>query len=279
MCQEHLRLSPNINRQVGSITLFKKIWRLEIRLKEKRAMSHSKCDICKAIDVELQRLKGVPGEDAAKRRAWLLRARKEHEKRHLSCRSILDMHGFQAAVNPAAVWCIQCDAATAKNMELPRLNMRENRLPKKAAGTLPKFCLKLTATYCYGYGFIPFLSHDSLRHGPNLVWTVVWKSICRLYNHYGSYPDVLFILLTEQNTVTRASRVEQGVHRAWRALMRTPHGAWYDVFFSYSTIVVTYMSKTDPPGQCSVCVFQCVCSRTKHHLTNFMVSACYVFEQ
>ena len=67
------------------------------------------------------------------------------------------------------------------------------------------------------------------------------------------------------------------MHRAWRALMRTPHGAWYDVFFSYSTIVVTYMSKTDPPGQCSVCVFQCVCSRTKHHLTNFMVSACYVF--
>ena len=24
---------------------------------------------------------------------------------------------------------------------------------------------------------------------------VVWKSICRLHDHYGSYPDVLFILL------------------------------------------------------------------------------------
>ena len=194
-CQEHFRQSQNVNRRVGSMTMFKKIWERETRLKEKRAMSHSKCDICKAIDVELHRLRGVPGEDAARRRTFLFRARREHEQRHLSCRSILDAHGFQAVTNPAAVWCIQCDAATARNMELPRLNTREHRLPKKAAGTLPKFCLKLTATYCYGYGFIPFLSHDSLRHGPNLVWTVVWKSICRLHDHYGSYPDVLFILL------------------------------------------------------------------------------------
>ena len=194
-CQEFIRKEQNVTRQIGSTTMFKKIWRKESRLKEKKAMSHSKCDLCKHIDVELERLKGVPGEDAARRRRFLLRSRQEHEKRHLSVRSVMDAHGFMAVVDPGNVWCIQCDAATARNMELPRINQREHRLPKKAAGTLPKFGLKLTATYCFGYGFIPFLSHDSLRHGPNLVWTVIWKSICRLYKHYGRYPDVLFILL------------------------------------------------------------------------------------
>ena len=98
-------------------------------------------------------------------------------------------------VNPSAVWCICCDAMTQKTVELPKYNTRRYRLPKNAAGCLPKWGFKLTATYCFGYGFIPFLTHDSLVHGPNLVWTVIWESVCRLRNHHGHYPDVLFFLL------------------------------------------------------------------------------------
>ena len=39
-------------------------------------------------------------------------------------------------------------------------------MSKAMGGALPKWGFKLTATYTYGYGFTPFLSHDSLKHGP-----------------------------------------------------------------------------------------------------------------
>ena len=182
-------------QNVGSKSMLKKVWRAEKLLKERLASSHSKCDICSDLDKKLERLNGVQGDAAKRERGFLLRAKKEHEQIHLGCRAVFDDYGFQALVNPSAVWCICCDAMTAKTVELPRFNSRKYRLPKAAAGTLPKWGFKLTATYCFGYGFIPFISHDALEHGPNLVWTVIWESICRLRRHHGNYPDVLFILL------------------------------------------------------------------------------------
>ena len=182
-------------QNVGSKSMLKKVWRAEKLLKERLASSHSKCDICSDLDKKLERLNGIQGDAAKRERGFLLRAKKEHEQIHLGCRAVFDDYGFQALVNPSAVWCICCDAMTAKTVELPRFNSRKYRLPKAAAGTLPKWGFKLTATYCFGYGFIPFISHDALEHGPNLVWTVIWESICRLRRHHGNYPDVLFILL------------------------------------------------------------------------------------
>ena len=175
--------------------MLKRVWKREKKLKERVASTHSQCNTCSDIDVHLGRLHGVPGEHAMRERKFLLRAKQEHEVIHLSCRSVFDDYGFQAVINPSAVWCICCDAMTAKTVELPRYNSRKYRLPKAASAGLPKWGFKLTATYCFGYGFIPFISHDSLSHGPNLVWTVIWESICRLRRHHGNYPDVLFILL------------------------------------------------------------------------------------
>ena len=135
--------------EVGSMKIFQEVFRKEKRLKEKRAMSHSKCDICKKIDVDIAKFVGDNRPWAREQVSRLRRAKREHEGKHLKARSVLDQHGFMAFTNPENVWCIACDAATARNMELPRHN--GVRMAKSAAGTMPKFKLKLTATYCYSF--------------------------------------------------------------------------------------------------------------------------------
>jgi hypothetical protein len=213
--------------QVGTQKMFKEVFNREKRLKERRAMSHSKCDLCKKIDVEAAKLKGDNRPWARDQAAKLKRAKQEHEGRHLSSRSVFDQHGFLALTNPENVWCMCCDAATARNMELPRHN--GVRMAKSAAGTMPKFKLKLTATYAFGYGFIPYLSHESLHHGPNLVWTVIWLSICRLKKHYGGYPDLLFLLL--DNTTGENKTEVMLAFASW--LVGTKRVKQVRVFFLY----------------------------------------------
>ena len=212
-CCDFFENHTALRRTVGSMSMLKRVWRREMHLKEKTASSHSKCDICKDIDIALHKLWGDNSEWATGERKRLQRLKAEHEGRHLGARSIFDGHGFLACVNPAAVWCICCDAATARNMELPRYNTKQFRLPKCACGHHPKWKMKLTATYCFGYGFLPFLTHDSLMHGPNLVWTTIWLSICKMRKHYGNYPDVLFILLDNTTGVLQLA----GRHKASEA--------------------------------------------------------------
>ena len=100
-------------------------------------------------------------------------------------------------------------------------------MSKAMGGTLPKWGFKLTATYTYGYGFTPFLSHDSLRHGANLVWTVIWLTICRLRKHHGHYSDVLFLLL-DNTTGENKTRVTLAM-AAW--LVATKRFKQVRVFF------------------------------------------------
>ena len=72
---------------------------------------------------------------------------------------ILDTTWFHGTHGPkcSAVWCICCDAATARNMELPRFN---GRLPKSMSGTLPKFGLNTEADGDAWLRFHPFLLVD-----------------------------------------------------------------------------------------------------------------------
>ena len=184
-----------IGHVVGSKKLLKQAWRNEEFLKEKAALSHAKCTICKAIEVEGARMVGDNRPWAVERRAFLSRQLREHETQHLGMREVLDQHSWLALTRPSQVWTIMCDAMTQRTTQLPRYSSKAFRPSKAAAGTLPKWGFKLTATYSFGYGFLPFLTHDSLEHGPDLVWTIIWLTICALYKHHGSYADVLFLVL------------------------------------------------------------------------------------
>ena len=181
-------------RVPGSKSMLKNVWKLETRLKEKKACAHSKCNICSKADTILDSLRGVNTEAAKVSRANAQRAIAEHEEMHLAMRTELDAAGLQSFTDPRSKWTLLADAATQRNFMLPKFKFRT---PKKLAGK-PFWSYKLMATYAYGYGFSPFLVHNSQTMGANLTWTVLWLTLTAMYKHYGFWPEEMH--LTVDNT-------------------------------------------------------------------------------
>ena len=185
--------APPRNAEPPNVTMpqFKRLWNEETQLKERKASSHSKCDICANIDAEMNRLTGNNTAVAVRKRDLLRHAQALHEKNHLGERSEMDYACLRAVVDPHSIWTIMADAATQRNFALPRVLKRR---AKELQG-LPFFGLKLMATYAPGYGFTPFLVHDSMYAGANLMWTVVWLTINAMHARYGFLPDELHLQL------------------------------------------------------------------------------------
>ena len=181
-------------RVPGSMSMLKKAWKLETRLKEKKACSHSKCNVCSKIDTIMDSVRGVNTSAAQVTRANSRRAQAEHDRMHLAARTEMDDAGRHAFVSPRQMWTMLVDAATQRNFMLPKLQCRA---PKKLAQR-PFWSYKLMASYAYGYGFTPFLVHSSQKMGANLTWTVIWLTLTAMRKHYGFWPDVLHI--TVDNT-------------------------------------------------------------------------------
>ena len=114
-------------------------------------------------------VRGVNTEEARRIREFNCKAQCEHDTMHLGSRSVLDEAGLMAFVDPRSLWCILADAATCRNFLLPKFKFRA---PKCLNGR-PFWSYKLMATYAYGYGFSPFLVHNSQNMGANLTWTVL----------------------------------------------------------------------------------------------------------
>ena len=178
-------------RVPGSKSMLKRVWKLEVRLKERRAKTHSKCDTCSDISGQLERLVGCNTDESKRHRTFLFRQAEEHEAYHLGARSVLDEAGLQAIVNPRYIWTIMVDAATQRNFELPKFQFR----PPKCFTGRPFWSFKLMASYVYGNGFYPFLVHDSQFYGANLTWTVLWLTLTALYEKHGYWPKVIHIQL------------------------------------------------------------------------------------
>jgi hypothetical protein len=61
------------------LTRFKKLWKEEKHLKERKASSHSKCSVCYNIDVAFNKLQGNNTAEAEQKRKLLATARAEQE--------------------------------------------------------------------------------------------------------------------------------------------------------------------------------------------------------
>ena len=186
--QEHFR---NFGRDAPNIPekTFKQLWRAETRIVEREASSHSKCNMCADIAALRETLKNDNTAEAVQKRRFLDARAAEHETNHLGERQEMDHACLRAITSPRTIWTIMADAATQRNFELPRVLARR---AKEFLG-LPFFGLKLMATYAPGYGFSPFLVHDSMFSGANLLWTVVWTTILRMKAHYGYLSDELHL--------------------------------------------------------------------------------------
>jgi len=175
----------------GSRKLFIRLWKANKALIERQTLTHAKCSICSKIDKALDELLGNNTDDAVDHRRKLYKLLMEHEREHLADRSVLDEAGFLAYTNPRRIWTIILDAATQRNFELPKFSFR---VPKKF-GTFVPWKFTLMGAYAYGFGFIPYLIHDSVKHGANVTCTVLWDLLCRMYDVHGTWPELLHLQL------------------------------------------------------------------------------------
>ena len=213
------------NRQPPAIdqAKFKRLWKDESCLKERKASSHSKCPVCCNLDIEFEKLRGNNTIDAVRRRKLLVKAREEHEQNHLGERSEMDYACLRSIAEPNGIWLIMADAATARNFQLPRLqNARCKELQN-----VPWYGMKLMATYAPGFGFTPFLVHDSMFSGANLLWTVVWLTLCSMQQHYGYLPQELHLQL--DNTSGENKNITMLAMASW--LVRAGYFKRVRVFF------------------------------------------------
>ena len=175
----------------GSQSMLKRVWKRETRLKEHKLKTHSKCNICASGHSTLARITGDNSEPTVLLRQNIMQTLAQHEEIHLGMRRVLDDAGHNAIVTNRQQWTIIVDAATQKNFELPKFKGRR----PKMFGKVPVWGFKLMCIYCYGYGFVPYLVHDSQKGGPNLLWTVIWETVCDMRQHYGYYAEQLHIQL------------------------------------------------------------------------------------
>ena len=223
------------DRQPGSQSMLKRVWKLEKRLKERRAKSHSKCSTCSGIATKEERLKGVNTEQAKRERIFIRHLHDEHETMHLGAREELDSAGLQSMVNARHIWTICIDAATQRNFELPKLTART---PKELAGK-PFWGFKLMATYVYGDGFYPFLVHDSQKMGANLTWTVIWLTLTELRRKRGYWPDVIHLQL--DNTKGENKNEVMIMLSAWLAAVKVMQVRVYFLPVGHTHIVIDHI--------------------------------------
>ena len=222
-------------RVPGSQSMLKRVWRLEHRLKERRAKSHSKCSTCADISAKYARLYGINSDEAKTAREYLDRLAVEHEAHHLQAREELDEAGLQSIVNPRHIWTICVDAATQRNFELPKFQFR----PPKSFTGMPFWGFKLMATYTYGDGFRPFLVHDSQPYGPNLTWTVIWLTLMDLRRKRGYWPSVIHIQL--DNTTGENKNEIMIMLSAWLAATKVRQVRVYFLPVGHTHIIIDHI--------------------------------------
>ena len=192
-CQHHFRhknLGETGYTPPGSKTLFKKLWRAQDVIKEKKMLANPKCSICSRGDKLLIQWSAPPS--TPEKRAYLELLKKkliEHERDHLNDRTELDNAAYMATVNKFLVWCLLVDGATQRNFVLPKFKCR----PSKNMAGNPEWNFSLMGVYAFGFGFRPFLAHDSVSHGSNYTWTCIWLVLCEMRDHYGRWPDILHL--------------------------------------------------------------------------------------
>ena len=177
--------------QGGNARKLATIMAAEKRLVQKTVNSHPKCQCCVRLAARLEaafNMKGPAGHEARQNVAAEIR---KHDNNHMGERAVFDDNSYLSIAYPHRVWVIVADAATQRNFSLPKLHGR----PAKDLVGAEYWRFKLMGTYAPGFGFTPYLLHNSSVGGDNLVWTVIWDTIKRMKDFYGFTPDELFILL------------------------------------------------------------------------------------
>jgi hypothetical protein len=141
----------------------------------------------------------------------------------LSETSVRSIH-VNASADSSDTTCVPCSAFILA--ELPKYTGRTS----KRLATAPFFKYKLFATYAYGYGFTPFLIHDSQIEGGNLLWTTVFLTLNEMYSHYGFMPRELWLQLDNTG--------KENKNETMRAIC-----SWLCATFKFERVTVFFLIK------------------------------------
>jgi hypothetical protein len=141
----------------------------------------------------------------------------------LSETSVRSIH-VNASADSSDTTCVPCTAFILA--ELPKYTGRTS----KRLATAPFFKYKLFATYAYGYGFTPFLIHDSQIEGGNLLWTTVFLTLNEMYSHYGFMPRELWLQLDNTG--------KENKNETMRAIC-----SWLCATFKFERVTVFFLIK------------------------------------
>ena len=188
-CKSFFRES-GVNPLPGDHSMFKRLWKEQTYIKEKTKLANAKCPICSNIDACLYKFSRPPRTDDNKYFLGLTQKKaEEHERDHLIDRAVLDDSAYLATIEPDMVWCLLVDAATQRNFQLPKYGFRTPKGMEK----YPDWNFTLMGVYAFGYGFRPYIAHDSLKFGSNLTWTALWLTLCEMRDVRGRWPDILHL--------------------------------------------------------------------------------------
>ena len=202
-------VAPELIPEV-STAAFKKLWNECKQLVEKKLSTHSKCETCGDIASAEISLSHKNSQEGVTARRALKILKHEHQQKHLGQRNQMDIACLRSIVHARTIWVIMVDSATERNFALPRLGTRN---ASKKLANFPLWGFKLIAAYAPNFGFVPFLVHNSVKAGANLMLTVLWETLLAMRDKYGFLPDELHLQL--DNTSAENKNVTVIAVAAW----------------------------------------------------------------
>eukprot|EP00965_Chrysotila_dentata_P101600 3354534-Pleurochrysis_carterae.AAC.1 len=136
---------------VGSLSLFKKIWKDHSEIRQFSAKSHPKCDECGKLGALLERLGEANDAATIKSRTRLRNAVAAHKAEHRGKRQYFDNAYFRGETYPKRVTCINIDAPTQHQFDIPSQRRQSCDVVKSLDGAR-KWQSKVTGAMAAGVG-------------------------------------------------------------------------------------------------------------------------------
>ena len=164
---------------VGSLNLFREVWKEHTEIKEAGATGHSICEDCGATQAVYDRYEGRtdPAAIAAREAADAKQA--QHDVEHRGERAYAEDIWAKAELQPDLITAMNMDAPTVSQFDIP-VQKRAARDVTKRLETMQKWGSKVTGVMLAGWGMVCWLARAGLGSGPNLSLTLMYLSLHEL---------------------------------------------------------------------------------------------------
>eukprot|EP00965_Chrysotila_dentata_P261906 6214404-Pleurochrysis_carterae.AAC.2 len=157
---------------IGSESLFRKVWNEHTDIREYAAKAHPQRDECGEFGARLDRIGRATDRESMRARADIHDAEALHDAEHRKEREYFDDAWYQGETYPDRLTCINIDAPTQHQFDLP-CQLRQSRDVVKGLDGARKWQSKVTGAMASGVGMCAYIARAAIGGGPNLVLTVL----------------------------------------------------------------------------------------------------------